>query len=119
MDRAQGEHARTHWWHWLWAGPVFLVSGIAAVAAALAALAVAAAVVVGIFLAIFSGGGGEQSGFCAKHRCIDNFSTGQGSIIQCADGMWSHSGGLSGACSRHGGEDDSFGSGDYSAGGGF
>ena len=43
------------------------------------------------------------SGFCATHRCIASFSTGRGSIVQCADGQYSHSGGLPGVCSRHGG----------------
>jgi hypothetical protein len=43
------------------------------------------------------------SGFCATHRCIASFSTGRGSIVQCADGEYSHSGGLPGVCSRHGG----------------
>lgn len=47
---------------------------------------------------------GSASGFCAKHDCIDNFDEGNGSIVQCEDGMWSHSGGLQGACSGHGGE---------------
>jgi len=46
----------------------------------------------------------KPHGFCATHRCIDNFDEGRGSIVQCADGMWSHSGGLRGACSYHGGE---------------
>lgn len=42
--------------------------------------------------------------FCSTHSCIENFPNGSGSIIQCADGEWSHSGGASGACSDHGGE---------------
>ena len=42
--------------------------------------------------------------FCSTHTCIQNFPNGSGSIVQCADGEWSHSGGLSGACSDHGGE---------------
>lgn len=42
--------------------------------------------------------------FCSTHSCIENFPNGNGSIVQCADGEWSHSGGLSGACSDHGGE---------------
>ena len=42
--------------------------------------------------------------FCSRHQCIENFPNGNGSIVQCADGEWSHSGGLSGACSDHGGE---------------
>ena len=42
--------------------------------------------------------------FCSTHQCIENFPNGNGSIVQCQDGEWSHSGGLSGACSDHGGE---------------
>jgi hypothetical protein len=42
--------------------------------------------------------------FCATHGCIENFPNGNGYIVQCADGNWSHSGGISGACSDHGGE---------------
>ena len=42
--------------------------------------------------------------FCSTHTCIANFDQGNGYIVQCADGEWSHSGGLSGACSYHGGE---------------
>jgi hypothetical protein len=42
--------------------------------------------------------------FCSTHTCIENFPNGNGSIVQCDDGEWSHSGGLSGACSDHGGE---------------
>jgi hypothetical protein len=43
-------------------------------------------------------------GFCATHACIPSFFDGDGSIVECADGEWSHSGGESGACSYHGGE---------------
>jgi hypothetical protein len=46
---------------------------------------------------------GGDAGFCSTHRCIANFDNGRGSIVQCRDGEWSHSGGLSGACSGHGG----------------
>jgi hypothetical protein len=42
--------------------------------------------------------------FCSTYACIDNFDSGIGYIVQCADGMWSHSGGRPGACSYHGGE---------------
>lgn len=42
--------------------------------------------------------------FCSTHTCIPNFPNGNGSVVQCSDGEWSHSGGLSGACSDHGGE---------------
>lgn len=41
--------------------------------------------------------------FCASHACIPSFATGRGAIVQCQDGQWSHSGGLPGVCSRHGG----------------
>jgi opacity protein-like surface antigen len=39
--------------------------------------------------------------FCKRHRCIPNFYAGHGYIVQCRDGMWSHSGGRPGACSYH------------------
>jgi hypothetical protein len=48
----------------------------------------------------------DETGFCDTHACIDNFDNGNGYIVQCADGMWSHSGGIQGACSWHGGETD-------------
>lgn len=49
----------------------------------------------------------EDSRFCASHPCVGNFSKGAGAVVQCTDGEWSHSGGLSGACSNHGGENAS------------
>ena len=56
-----------------------------------------------------SGGGSQRtsergSGFCSAHHCIPSFGEGNGYIVQCLDGEWSHSGGLQGACSYHGGE---------------
>jgi hypothetical protein len=51
-----------------------------------------------------SNSGSSAADFCAMHTCIDSFYDGAGYIVQCNDGMWSHSGGLSGACSYHGGE---------------
>jgi hypothetical protein len=42
--------------------------------------------------------------FCDTHACISDFDNGVGSIVQCADGEWSHSGGIQGACSGHSGE---------------
>jgi hypothetical protein len=45
-----------------------------------------------------------DSQFCATHVCIANFVNGRGYIVQCLDGEWSHSGGIQGACSYHGGE---------------
>jgi hypothetical protein len=46
----------------------------------------------------------EDAQFCGTHECIENFADGHGEVVQCTDGEWSHSGGLSGACSDHGGE---------------
>ena len=46
---------------------------------------------------------GTPAGFCTTHQCIPSFSEGTGTIVQCADGEWSHSGGRPGVCSRHGG----------------
>jgi hypothetical protein len=45
----------------------------------------------------------HASGFCSTHSCEGNFDHGQGSIVQCEDGTYSHSGGVQGACSWHGG----------------
>jgi hypothetical protein len=36
-------------------------------------------------------------------RNIPNYENGRGYRVQCADGMYSHSGGIQGACSHHGG----------------
>ena len=47
--------------------------------------------------------GSTPSGFCTTHTCIPSFDSGHGTIVQCADGEWSHSGGLPGVCSHHGG----------------
>lgn len=43
--------------------------------------------------------------FCSTHSCIASFSNGAGAVVQCADGEYSHSGGIQGACSDHGGEE--------------
>jgi hypothetical protein len=45
----------------------------------------------------------EDPSFCDTHDCIPNFDNGNGSVVQCADGAYSHSGGIQGACSHHGG----------------
>jgi len=42
--------------------------------------------------------------FCQEHQCIGSFTTEQGTIVECSDGSYSHAGGISGACSDHGGE---------------
>lgn len=44
-----------------------------------------------------------DASFCTTHRCIANFDNGRGTIVQCADGEYSHAGGLPGVCNRHGG----------------
>jgi hypothetical protein len=51
-----------------------------------------------------SGYSDNSSGFCTTHTCIGNFNQGNGYIVRCADGTYSHSGGEPGACSWHGGE---------------
>jgi hypothetical protein len=48
-------------------------------------------------------GADEDPGFCDTHDCIPNFDNGNGSVVQCSDGTYSHSGGIQGACSHHGG----------------
>ena len=58
--------------------------------------------------------------FCLTHTCIANFGSGHGSIVECSDGTWSHSGGTQGACSYHGGESsEESSSGDASGGSGY
>ena len=42
--------------------------------------------------------------FCSEHECIGSFETEGGTIVECSDGTYSHAGGISGACSHHGGE---------------
>lgn len=46
----------------------------------------------------------SDSTFCSEHHCIGSFRTEGGTIVECSDGTYSHAGGLSGACSHHGGE---------------
>ena len=41
---------------------------------------------------------------CSTHGCSPTYPTGKGTIIECKDGTYSHSGGRRGACSHHGGE---------------
>ncbi len=42
--------------------------------------------------------------FCEEHECIGDFEGEDGTVVECADGSYSHAGGISGACSDHGGE---------------
>lgn len=42
--------------------------------------------------------------FCSTHQCIGDFQGEPGYIVECADGAYSHAGGIQGACSHHGGE---------------
>jgi hypothetical protein len=51
---------------------------------------------------------GSRAAFCEKHECVGNFDEGRGYRIQCADGVWSFSGGIQGSCSSHGGNGDGF-----------
>lgn len=44
-----------------------------------------------------------QSLYNAGGGNIPNYENGRGYRVQCADGMYSHSGGIQGACSGHGG----------------
>ena len=48
----------------------------------------------------------EDEKFCEENSCIPNFSNGNGTVVECVDGEYSHSGGISGACSDHGGENE-------------
>jgi hypothetical protein len=41
--------------------------------------------------------------FCLYFDCIASFWSGSGYVIQCQDGWFSKSGGISGSCSSHGG----------------
>ena len=41
--------------------------------------------------------------FCYIKYCIPNFWNGRGYVVMCADGMFSKSGGIWGACNYHGG----------------
>jgi hypothetical protein len=43
-------------------------------------------------------------GVCGYFDCIASFGDGVGYMVQCNDGMYSMSGGRSGACSHHSGE---------------
>ena len=55
----------------------------------------------------FCGGGtisNPPSSFCNYFACIASFwRSTNGYVEQCSDGMYSHSGGVSGSCSSHGG----------------
>lgn len=41
--------------------------------------------------------------FCEYFPCIPNFWNGHGSVLECGDGLYSHSGNIQGACSGHNG----------------
>jgi hypothetical protein len=42
--------------------------------------------------------------FCSLHECIGDFEGEDGYVVECEDESFSHAGGISGACSDHGGE---------------
>jgi hypothetical protein len=46
---------------------------------------------------------GDQE-FCEEDQCIGDFEGEGGYVVECNDGTYSHAGGISGACSDHGGE---------------
>jgi hypothetical protein len=41
--------------------------------------------------------------FCSEHHCEGDFTGEDGTVVECGDGDYSHAGGISGACSFHGG----------------
>jgi hypothetical protein len=44
---------------------------------------------------------------CDGHACVGSWKRDiflGGSVVRCADGTWSHAGGLSGVCKGHGGQ---------------
>ena len=43
------------------------------------------------------------SNFCSYYNCIANFSNGKGYVEECKDSTYSKSGGVSGSCSGHSG----------------
>jgi hypothetical protein len=45
------------------------------------------------------------SDFCSYFNCIASFWNGRGYVMECADGTYGKSGGISGSCSHHGGND--------------
>ncbi len=55
--------------------------------------------------------------FCEEHHCIGEFTTEDGTVVECSDGTYSHAGGISGACSDHGGEASGSSSGESGSGG--
>jgi len=60
-----------------------------------------AAVLAGLALAACAG-----NDECDGHACIGAWKRDMalgGTVVQCADGAWSHGGGLGGACAGHGG----------------
>jgi hypothetical protein len=54
-----------------------------------------------------------ESGFCDRHECVEGFDDGQGAVIRCKDGAYSHSD-QTGACEGHGGITNT---GEYNRGG--
>jgi LysM repeat protein len=52
--------------------------------------------------ASFLGSTNPPPNFCSIADCIPSFSDGQGFVVQCGDGLYSKSGGRTGACAGHG-----------------
>jgi len=90
-----------------WSGSrraLWRLGGIAGTVAVLAGVGLIAAWAGGADWSLSSGSTSSAANFCSSHSCIPNFPNGHGSVVQCVDGTWSHSGGIQGACSDHGGE---------------
>lgn len=54
-------------------------------------------------IAMYEGTRNPPAAFCYVVACIPNFWNGRGYVVMCADGMFSKSGGIRGACNYHGG----------------
>src|SRR4051794_29487244 len=108
LDQSLAPHPLVRWPLTLALSPVLFIRAVLLGVVYLLALWWPLTLFVGAMLLLSLLGGGSRSGggggFCASHECISSFDSGRGSIVQCMDGMWSHSGGLPGACSYHGGE---------------
>jgi hypothetical protein len=70
-------------------------------------VAILVVVFVTLMLGACGSSGSAAGSACNGHPCIGDWQREQangGTVVECQDGAWSHAGGLSGACSSHGGE---------------
>ncbi|MGA2012726.1 MAG: hypothetical protein ABSH51_19640 [Solirubrobacteraceae bacterium] len=59
-----------------------------------------------VVLAVLALSGCASNLECAGHACVGDWKRDMalgGTVVRCADGSWSHAGGLDGACSGDGG----------------